>query len=358
MGERADVDAAAEGSGGKSKDAGSTQSNLAAWTELTDAGAAAGAGGDGGGSGSGDAGKQAGTDAGKGVDAAPGGAAAASGAGYLTVELRAPKVGCQLPPTVAPCCCRPCCSAAGSSPACHTGPAALRCSTGPGYSPHCPPPLFEPLPCLSPHAATACLTLLLLPPPALPRRRRPPPTTAGCWQKTCCCSTPGPCSSSWSRFTLAWGWRLQRGAASPCRRQAPAHRLHTTTALRQSCIASRLPLATPACLLANCPASHLPLPTPHPQLSCFCQNGESALPRCRRPDAKDLTFPVDCPEAEVLAPLGQFSADPAQRGTPLDVQPASYAQAALKDKVGRAGLGVRGVGGRGGGRAAGRRVRM
>ena len=33
----------------------------------------------------------------------------------------------------------------------------------------------------------------------------------------------------------------------------------------------------------------------------------------------------------MLAPLEQFSAEPSQRGTPLDMQPASFAQAALKE---------------------------
>jgi hypothetical protein len=121
--------------------------------------------------------------------------------------------------------------------------------------------------------------------------------------------------------------------ASPCT-ACTACTLHITVL---PTAASLLTPCASCCLLPKlndlspcCPC----LPAHHPQFSCFCQNGESALPRCRRLDAKDLKFPVACPEGEVLAPLEQFTAEPAQRGTPLDVQPASFAQAALKDKVG------------------------
>lgn len=151
MGERADVDAATDGSGGKLKDESATQTNLAAWTELTDAEAAAGSGG-GGGSGS-DAGEQAGTDAGKGADGTTG-SAAASGAGFLTVELRVPKVSCQHPTDMA------LGVVFGSTLlwrhfAGLVEPALLAAQHSFGCSPNCPPP---PLSCPDAHATKACLT--------------------------------------------------------------------------------------------------------------------------------------------------------------------------------------------------------
>ncbi|KAL4425403.1 hypothetical protein ABPG75_009419 [Micractinium tetrahymenae] len=57
-----------------------------------------------------------------------------------------------------------------------------------------------------------------------------------------------------------------------------------------------------------------------PEFSCFCQNSEAPLPRCRRPDSEAVQFPVPCPEGEVLQPLEKF-AEPQGGGMPLRVLP-------------------------------------
>ncbi len=69
------------------------------------------------------------------------------------------------------------------------------------------------------------------------------------------------------------------------------------------------PTSASACLCPLCP-----------QFSCFCQNSEAPLPRCRRPDSHKVQFPVPCPEGEVLQPLERF-ADPAGAGAALRVLP-------------------------------------
>lgn len=64
-----------------------------------------------------------------------------------------------------------------------------------------------------------------------------------------------------------------------------------------------------------------------PPLACFChqaEGGAAALLRCRRKGADAAQFPEPCPAADVLAPLPDFAADPATRGTPLAVvEPAA-----------------------------------
>lgn len=57
-----------------------------------------------------------------------------------------------------------------------------------------------------------------------------------------------------------------------------------------------------------------------PEFSCFCQNSDAPLPRCRRPDSGEVQFPVPCPEGEVLQPLDKF-AEPGGAGAPLRVLP-------------------------------------
>lgn len=60
-----------------------------------------------------------------------------------------------------------------------------------------------------------------------------------------------------------------------------------------------------------------------PPFACFCHQAAGgaggAPPRCRRPGADAVRFPEPCPTADVLAPLPEFAADPATRGTPLAV---------------------------------------
>lgn len=57
-----------------------------------------------------------------------------------------------------------------------------------------------------------------------------------------------------------------------------------------------------------------------PEFSCFCQNSETALPRCRRPGGEAVEFPAPCPEGEVLQPLDKFGEQTGE-GMPLRVLP-------------------------------------
>jgi hypothetical protein len=59
-----------------------------------------------------------------------------------------------------------------------------------------------------------------------------------------------------------------------------------------------------------------------PDLSCFCQNAEAPLARCRRPDSEKLQFPAACRENEVLMPLSEFGASDEARGTAVEVRHA------------------------------------
>ena len=71
----------------------------------------------------------------------------------------------------------------------------------------------------------------------------------------------------------------------------------------------------------------LPPPGPPPQFSCFCQNSDAPLPRCRRPDSEKLQFPAACREGEVLVLPPDFAAEPGARGMALEVRPPSLMQA-------------------------------
>jgi hypothetical protein len=64
-----------------------------------------------------------------------------------------------------------------------------------------------------------------------------------------------------------------------------------------------------------------------PEFTCFCQNSDTPLPRCRRADSAALQFPAPCREGEVLVPPDEFAREPGVRGMPLDVRPASFLQA-------------------------------
>ncbi|KAI3434871.1 hypothetical protein D9Q98_002925 [Chlorella vulgaris] len=78
-----------------------------------------------------------------------------------------------------------------------------------------------------------------------------------------------------------------------------------------------------------------------PDLSCFCQNAEAPLARCRRPDSEKLQFPAACRENEVLMPLSEFGASDEARGTAVEVRHADLLERLSADTSENAQLVVR-----------------